>query len=106
MRHPMEGPENLIAWAGMSMRKEPKVEAIFTSSPVSAPKLDPPSTDLATRIVWPPASGQKQNTSPKELVLMSPPSALLVVSLPLMICGVPHVPLGPLRKSTRLNSSH
>src|SRR5271165_4010287 len=100
MRHPLNEPANLRAWAGMLIRKEPEVEAIFTGELPSAEKVDPPSVDLATRIVWPPASGQKAKTSPKALVLMSPPSAEKVVSLPLTASGVPQVPLGPLRTET------
>src|SRR5277367_4531503 len=89
------------ACAGTLMVKEPKVLAIFIGPPERAVKVDPPSVDFATRRVCPPASGQKTKTSPKELVLISPPSAVEVVSLPLTWMGVPHEPEGPLRAETK-----
>lgn len=82
------------------MVKDPFVEAISTGVDPSTANVDPPSVDFATRKVWPPASGQNAKTSAKAFVLISPPSAVNVVSVPLTASGVPHVPLGPLRALT------
>src|SRR5437588_11829590 len=86
--------------AGSFVKKLPLVVAIWTGDGPSAVNVAPPSVDLATNNRWFPSLGQKAKTSPKVLVLMSPPSEPPVVSEPLTCCGACHVPPGPARRAT------
>jgi hypothetical protein len=92
---------NLASCAGTLIVNDPDVAAIWMGPPTNALNEAPPLIDFATRRVCPPASGQKTKTSPNELVLTSPPSAVKDVSIPLTWVGTCQVPAGPTRTDTQ-----
>src|ERR1017187_6152841 len=91
MRHPRP------SWAGMKFWYLPLVLAMLTG----VEKLVPPSVDFAVHRFWLTVSGQKAKTSPFALVLISLPTAVPLVSNPLIRKGADHVPPDPFLVDTK-----
>src|ERR1041385_4235641 len=99
-------PDTLIrarrdANAGTPMSKL----AAVAPSATGVPNVAPPSTDFATYSPRLPVSGHMANTSPRWLVVTSPPMPVPVVSAPLTWTAACHAPDGPVRRATKAGAS-